>query len=278
MPAPTVDSATSSTYYGLRLVHVDSDEWLVDRVTMDNPNDLATLNMLSVGQQLSQPVSSDNALAVYPLYILGSAGGVWLDLRDAWYIINDVLSCDDVSITRDNSLDGDETEWKDKIRLMGFHSMGDSTFWDGGTSFIVRQGGNGIATPPSGSEHIDYVNAADFRSGIMQQVADTLLSGHGGGILSALEFDEQSVSKGGDGWSATDLSGNIVPTVHMWHFHDSGADVNSPEMCDIVLRYNPISASSDKWLRYISYDDFKAKLSADISGGGSGSGGEISAD
>lgn len=279
VPAPSVDSATSSTSYGLRLVHVDSDEWLVDRVTMDGPYDLATLNMLSVGQQLSQPVASDNVEAVYPLYILGAAGGVWLDLRDAWYIINDALSCDDVSITKDRNVDGGlSSEWRDKIRLWGFHSVGDSTTYDVTTSFVVRQNGGGVATPPSGDERLDYLNVWGFRTGIMQQVADTLLSGHGGGVLSALEFDEQSVSKGGDGWSATDLSGNTVPTIHMWHFHDNGADVDSPEMCDIVLRYNPLSASSDKWLRYISYDDFKAKLSADIGGGGSGSGGEISAD
>lgn len=62
----------------------------------------------------------------------------------------------------------------------------------------------------------------------------------------------------------------------MWHFHDSDADVENPEMCDIVLRYNPDRASSDKWLRYISYDDLKEKLETDIGGGGSG--GEITPD
>ena len=124
VPAPNIDySSTSSNYYGLRLAHVDSDEWLVDRVAMSGPRDLAALNMLSVGEQLSQPVTSNNVLAVYPLYILGTVGGIYVDLRDAWYIINDVLSCDDVSITKDGNVDGDlSSEWKDKARLYGFHS------------------------------------------------------------------------------------------------------------------------------------------------------------
>lgn len=88
-----------------------------------------------------------------------------------------------------------------------------------------------------------------------------------------MAVDEQSVSKGGDGWAISSESGEN-PALHMWHFHDSAADVNNPEMCDIVLRYNPERASDDKWLRYISYEDLKAKLSSDIGGGGSG-GGEI---
>lgn len=88
--------------------------------------------------------------------------------------------------------------------------------------------------------------------------------------MSALEFDEQSVSKGGDGWTETGISGNNISSVHMWHFHDSQADVNNPEMCDVVLRYNPNPSSEDKWLRYISYEDFKSKLCADIGGGGGG--------
>lgn len=84
---------------------------------------------------------------------------------------------------------------------------------------------------------------------------------------SALNVDEQSVSKGGDGWQLSSQAG-MLPALHMWHFHDGSADVDNPEMCDIVLRYNPERASDQKWLRYISYEDLKAKLSSDIGGGG----------
>ena len=158
-------------------------------------------------------------------------------------------------------------DWNHKLRITGFHTYSDSTAYGGGTSFIVRQGGNGIAEPPTGNEYIDYLNVNSFKSDILQNVADTLSND-----TSALAVDEQSVSKGGDGWVLSS-DGKVQPQLHMWHFHDSAADVNNPEMCDIVLRYNPERASDDKWLRYISYEDLKAKLSSDIGGGGGGGGG-----
>lgn len=92
-------------------------------------------------------------------------------------------------------------------------------------------------------------------------------------VLSAVPVDEQSISRDGDGWGISS-SGGMQHPLHMWHFHDSGADVDNPEMCDIVLRYNP-GGQNAEWLRYIPYESLKLKLSADIGGGGGGGGGEI---
>ena len=97
VPAPSVTPETSSTFYGLRLVAVDNGDWLVDRVEMRNTSDFAALNALSIGQQLSQPVSSNEVVAIYPLYIQGTAGGIFFDLRDAWYNIG-VDSADEKSV------------------------------------------------------------------------------------------------------------------------------------------------------------------------------------
>ena len=97
VPAPSVTPDTSSTFYGLRLVQVDNGDWLVDRVEMQNTSDFAALNALSIGQQLSQPVSSNEVVAIYPLYIQSTAGGIIFDLRDAWYNIG-VDSADEKSV------------------------------------------------------------------------------------------------------------------------------------------------------------------------------------
>ena len=97
VPAPSVTPETSSTFYGLRLVQVDNGDWLVDRVEMRNTSDFTALNALSIGQQLSQPVSSNEVVAIYPLYIQGTAGGIIFDLRDAWYNIG-VDSADEKSV------------------------------------------------------------------------------------------------------------------------------------------------------------------------------------
>jgi hypothetical protein len=53
VPAPNPDPSLSGTCYGLRLLHTEPDDWIVDEVHMDNENDLQTLNMLSVGYVLS---------------------------------------------------------------------------------------------------------------------------------------------------------------------------------------------------------------------------------
>lgn len=78
------------------------------------------------------------------------------------------MSCDDVSITKDSNVDGDlSSGWKDKLRITGFHTYADETYYGNGTSFIVRQGGNGIAEPPTGNEYIDYLNVNSFKSDIL---------------------------------------------------------------------------------------------------------------
>lgn len=269
----------------IRLVELSSGTWLIDSKFNEgrDPN-IQVMNDLGIGEILTPDVTTEDlsAKSVHPLYYMSTFNGIQRDIREAWYMLNGNSAApdeDSIALTSDvASLSSYlSADWNDKLRIKGFHTFGDETYYGNGTSFIVRQGGNGIAEPPTGNEFISYLNVNSFKTGILQKVADSFLSGHAGGILSALEFDEQSVSKGGDGWNETDLSGNPVPTIHMWHFHDGGADVNNPEMCDIVLRYNPERESSDKWLRYISYEDLKAKLSSDIGGGGS-EGGEISAD
>lgn len=164
------------------------------------------------------------------------------------------------------------SDWNDKLRIKGFHTFGDSTAYDNTTSFIVRGGGGGIANPPSGNEYVDYLNVANFKNDILQDVADALSND-----TSALTVDEQSVSKGGDGWGISSESG-VEPALHMWHFHDHGADVENPEMCDFVLRYYPEPESDQSWLRYISWDKVKELLSSEGGGGGEGGGGEVTPD
>lgn len=228
---------------------------------------------------------------VWPLYDLSEKDEVIIDYRDAYYMLRDNISCDNKSVT----LDGDE--WYDKddndkdvalYHLWHFHDSENdyilSNITDGGTppswnwdairnlDFAIRERGTGL----SAKNELHYLDAESVLKNILK-------GGDGSGgwapkkdeTMSALMCDEKSVSKGGDGWS---LSGEEY--VHMWHFHDNGANTPTAANSDFVLR-TPGGGSDDSHLEYISWNDLTTVLSTAIGGGGGGGsdwGGPISAD
>lgn len=187
VPAPSVTPETSSTFYGLRLVAVDNGDWLVDRVEMRNTSDFAALNALSIGQQLSQPVSSNEVVAIYPLYIQGTAGGIIFDLRDAWYNIG-VDSADEKSVAlTGDALSSSIEQLSSEYHLNHFHdrendlsvgqilSGSNPPIWMvNDYDLLVRHRGQ---TNPNGK----YANELHYLC--LQDLVDNLSSGtsHGGG-------------------------------------------------------------------------------------------------
>lgn len=259
----------------IRLAELSTGTWLIDSKPNNghDPN-IKLMNDLELGEILTPGVTTEilSAKSVHPLYYMNAFNGVEKDIREAWYSLNRTLEPDEDSIAVSSDVGNLgsylSADWNDKLRIKGFHTFGDSTTYDNTTSFIVRGGGGGIARPPTGNEYVDYLNVINFKNEILQDVADALSND-----TSSLAVDEQSVSKGGDGW-AISSEGGMKPSLHMWHFHDHGADVDNPEMCDFVLRYYPEPGGDQSWLRYISWDKVKELLSSEGGGGGGGGSGE----
>lgn len=163
---------------------------IIDSWTGQIQGDYGTV--ISEGEQIAQ---------FWPLYMLNRKEQLLIDYRDAYYILNTPLSCDERSISLLSS-DGDlSSQWKNDIRIWGFHSQADATAYDNSTSFIVRQGGNGLNVP-TGNEYVDYINVNSFKDDIIQTVADTIsadLSGitGGSGGMFAWTQETRTIGVGG---------------------------------------------------------------------------------
>ena len=293
VPAPSVTPDTSSTFYGLRLVQVDDGDWLVDRVEMHNTSDFAALNAPSIGEQLSQPVSSNEVVAIYPLYIQSTAGGIIFDLRDAWYNIN-VDSADEKSVAlTGDALSSSIEQLSTEYHLNHFHdrdndlsvgqilSGSNPPVWMvNDYDLLVRHRGQ---TNPNGK----YANELHYLC--LQDLVDNLsgsnISSDIPDKLSSMipKADEKSVSLTGD--ILSNSVGKLSSEFHLKHFHDRENDLSVGQIVsgdkppvwmvkdyDLLVRHrgqtSPTNNGYVNELFYICLQDLVDSLSSGTKPGG----------